>query len=164
MSRRVLNIFGFVCCAALLGYAYVLQYVDELDPCPLCIFQRVAFLALGIFFILAAAHNAERIGSRVYGVLLFISGAAGVAIAWRHIWLQNLPPDQVPHCGPGLEYMLDSFPLAETLKLVLTGSGECADISWQFLGLSIPAWALVWFVLLGVGGLINNFRAKAVAN
>ena len=162
-SRRLINFLGLVCCAALLGYAYYLQFVDDLDPCPLCVFQRIAYLALGIVFLLAALHNAGRIGSIVYAVLLLIAGGAGVGLDGRHIWLQNLPADQVPECGPGLDYMLDAFPLAEAIKLAFTGSGECAEVSWTFLSLTIPEWALIWFVILGVGGLLNNLRPKSAS-
>jgi disulfide bond formation protein DsbB len=156
-SRRVVNFLGFLACAGLIAYAILwLQLVDELEPCPLCIFQRVAFAVLGVVFLAAAIFPAGHIGARVYAVLVALSAAVGAAIAGRHVWLQNLPPDQVPECGPGLGYMFEAFPLAETLKMVLTGSGECAELSWSFLGLSIPAWALVWFVLLGVAGALRN--------
>jgi disulfide bond formation protein DsbB len=110
-----------------------------------------------VFFLLAAIHNAGRIGSRIYGVLIALSALAGAAIATRHVWLQHLPPDKVPECGPGLDYMLEVFPLSETLRKVFTGSGECAEVNWQFLGLSMPAWALLCFIGLAVGGLVRNW-------
>ena len=157
---RVLNFAGFICCASLLGYAYILQFFAELDPCPLCIFQRLVFFVLGLIFLLAALHRPKTTGAWVYGTLLGISSAVGIAIAWRHIWLQQLPEDKVPECGPGLEYMLEVFSLGETLEMVFTGSGECAKVSWAFLGLSIPTWSLIWFVILGIVGVVNNFRLK----
>ncbi len=157
-SRRLMNSAGFVACAALLGYAYYSQFVIGLEPCPLCIFQRIGIIAVGVVFGLAALHGPGRIGARVYGVLVALAAAGGGAVSTRHVWLQHLPPDQVPECGPGLEYMLDAFPLSETLRMVFTGSGECAEINWVFLGLSMPAWTLVCFVALGVGGLILNWR------
>lgn len=158
-SARILNLAGFLICAALLGYAYILQFVDELEPCPLCIFQRVAFFALGIAFLVAAIHNPMNWGRRVYGVVIGVLALVGAGIAGRHVWLQNLPADQVPECGPGLDYMLSAFPLGEMFHTVFAGSGECADVSWAFLGMTIPAWALLWFVVLGLGGLIRNFIA-----
>ena len=157
VSKRLTNLAGFAVCVALLAYGYVLQFLDELEPCPLCVFQRVAFFGLGTLFLAAALHNPGAIGARIYGVFLGIAAAIGAAIAGRHVWLQSLPPDQVPECGPGLEYMLNTFPLLETLRTVLSGSGECADVSWSFLGMTIPAWALLWFVALGLIGVARNF-------
>jgi disulfide bond formation protein DsbB len=140
---------GFLVCAALIAYAYYLQYVEYQEPCPLCILQRLAFFALGTIFLVAALHGPGRAASAIYsGMLLFVS-SVGAAIATRHVWLQHLPKDQVPECGPGLEYMLKKFPLNQALEKVLSGSGECAEAGWRFLGLTIAGWSLVWFVLLG---------------
>lgn len=159
MSKpRLLNLAGFLACVLLLAYAYYTQFWLGLEPCPLCIFQRVAMMALGAVFLVVALHTPRGVGRRVYAVLLGLVAATGAAIAGRHVWLQNLPPDQVPACGPGLDYMLDVFPLGEALRMAFTGSGECANVDWSFLGLSMPAWVLVWFVLLGVLGVWNNWR------
>src|SRR5690606_2421943 len=128
------------------------------EPCPLCIFQRVGVLAAGLLFLVAAIHGARRAGRRVYGVLIVLATAAGAAVSARHVWLQSLPPDQVPACGPGLAYMMDVFSFGETLRMVFTGSGECANVDWSFLGLSMPAWVLICFVALGVFGAWNNWR------
>ncbi|MFV1972169.1 MAG: disulfide bond formation protein B [Thiohalobacterales bacterium] len=156
-SRRLLNTVAFLLCAGLLAYAYYLQFHDDLDPCPLCIFQRVAFLVTGLLFLAAAIQAPGLAGSRIYAVLISLAGLAGAGIAGRHVWLQHLPPGQVPECGPGLDYMLEVFPLADTLKMVFTGSGECADVSWIFLGLSMPAWALLNFLGLIVAGIVLNW-------
>lgn len=150
---RLLYLAGAVACAALLGYGLWLQHVDGLEPCPLCVFQRVAFIVLGLIFVVATLHGPRRIGAMVYGVLAAIAAAVGAGIAGRHVWLQNLPADQVPACGPGLQYMLEQFPLQRMIEKVLSGSGECASVDWSFLGLTIPGWALVWFVLLGIYAL-----------
>ena len=158
-SRRLVNFFGFLVCAGLLGFGYYLQYYQGLEPCPLCIFQRVAFLALGVVFLLATLHNPRGWGTRVYAVLLFLIAGIGAAIAGRQVWLQSLPPDQVPECGPGLNYMLEMFPLSEVITTVLQGSGDCAEVDWTFLSLSIAGWALILFVALGVIGLIRNSLA-----
>ena len=138
---------GFLACAGLLGFAYYLQYYQGEDPCPLCILQRIAFMALAAIFLVAAVHGPGRAGSMVYGGLLVTAASVGTAIAARHVWLQNLPKDRIPECGPGLEYMLKKLPLTQALEKILSGSGECAEIGWTFLGLSIAAWSLVWFVL-----------------
>ena len=145
-------------CAALLGFALWVQHRDFLDPCPLCIIQRLAFMWIGAFALLAALHNPARIGQRIYSWLLIIGSMLGAGVSWWHVHLQGLPPDQVPECGPGLNYMLENFPLMETLKSVFFASGSCAEIKWQFLGLSMPGWTLVWFVGLTVLTLYFTYR------
>ncbi len=156
IPRRWLNLAGFLTCVGLIGFAYYLQFLRDLEPCPLCILQRVAFIGLGLVFLLAAIHDPGRKGSRVYGVLILAVGIAGIATAARHLWLQNLPADHVPDCGPGLEYMLEVFPLTETLRMVFTGAGECAEVAWSLFGISIPGWALICFVILTAVGLMRN--------
>lgn len=157
-SRRVVNFSGFAVCCGLMGFALFAQHVLLLDPCPLCVFQRVAVISIGIIFLVAALHNPHGAGRVVYGVLLALAAGGGAAVAGRHAWLQQLPPDQVPSCGPGLDYMLDTLPFTEVLSNVFRGSGECAEIVWQFLGLSMPGWVLVWMIALGGAGLWNNLR------
>lgn len=151
---------GALVCAALLGYALYLQHRMFLDPCPLCIFQRVAFIALGVVFVLGALHGPGVRGRRVYGVLALLAAIGGVGIAARHLWLQSLPPELVPACGPGLEFMLQSAPFTDVLVKVFAGSGECAAVDWQFLGLAMPAWTLIWYVLLGLGALYAGFARR----
>lgn len=138
------------CCALLLGFALYNQYVDYLDPCPLCIFQRVVFFFMGIIALLAAVHNPGRVGQLIYGWLVVICATTGALIAGRHVWLQGLPPGEVPECGPGLNYMLENFPLTEVLSTVLRGSGSCAEVLWTFMGMSMPKWTLVWYAGLGL--------------
>ena len=141
---------GALVCAGLLGFGLYLQYVQLLNPCPLCIFQRIAFLALMVIFLIAALHGPGRIAAYIYGTLLVFAAGIGAAIATRHVWLQHLPAaERIPECGPGLDYMLRKYSAGTVLEKVLRGSGECADPGWIFLGLSIAGWALVWFVLLG---------------
>ncbi len=147
-TRRALFAVIFLSCASALAYAYYIQFYQYLDPCPLCIFQRIGFFLLGGICLIAALQGPKKFGARVYGVLGMLASGFGIAIAGRHVWLQTLPPDQVPDCGPGLGYMLDAFPMAEIIKKVLTGSGECANVDWQFLGLSMPVWSLICFLLL----------------
>lgn len=140
---------GFLLCAGLIGFALYLQYFEYQDPCPLCILQRVAFMVLTVVFLVAALHGPGRIGAIVYGGLLFMVASIGAAIAARHVWLQHLPRNQVPECGPGLEFMLKKYPLTQALEKVLSGSGECAETGWTFLSLTIAGWSLAWFILLG---------------
>lgn len=156
---RILNLLGFLSCAGLLGYALYVQHQLFIDPCPLCIFQRVGFMIAGVWFLLATIHNPRSLGRKIYAILSSIALVAGGAVSAWHIRLQHLPKDQVPDCGPGLNYMLDAFPLKRTLEMVFTGSGECANIDWTFLGLSMPTWTLVWFVGLFVMALWAGFKA-----
>ena len=145
---RIAYLIGFLICAGLMGFALYAEHVLLLDPCPLCVFQRVAFIGMGVFFLIGALHNPSGWGSRVYAIIIGLFGLAGAAVAGRHIYIQNLPPDEVPDCGPGLEYMLETLPLRSVLEKVFTGSGECAEVVWSFLGISMPGWTLVWFILL----------------
>lgn len=158
LSRRQICALGAAACAGMMGFALFAQHVLKLEPCPLCVFQRVGVIALGLVFLGAAAHSAGRIGARVWGVLTLVVAAAAGSISARQVWLQNLPPDQVPACGPGLDYMFEVFPLTEALSMVFAGSGECAEIVWQFLGISMPGWVLICVATLGLGGLIVNWR------
>ena len=141
-----------------MAYALYAEYRLMLMPCPLCVFQRMAVIALGVIFLVAALHNPRAWGRRVYAVLVVLAAGAGIAVAGRHVWLQNLPEDQVPACGPGFDYIIDSFPLAEALRVIFSGSGECATTDWQFLGLSMPAWVLIAVIGLGIVGLWNSLR------
>jgi disulfide bond formation protein DsbB len=146
--RRIGYLLGFFVCAGLMGYALYLQYVMDLEPCPLCILQRVAVIAMGLVFLIAAFHNPGRTGAGVYALLQLVIGGAGSAIAARQVWLQSLPKDQVPACGMGLDYMLETLPFTDVLRKVLEGSGECAEKGWEFLHLSIAGWTLVFFVAM----------------
>jgi disulfide bond formation protein DsbB len=145
--------------AAFLAFAYYAQFQLGLEPCPLCILQRVAFIALFFVCLLAAIHAPAGGGAKkVYGALALLAAGTGAGIAGRHVWLQHLPPDQVPDCGPGLDYMLEAFPLSKTLTMLFTGSGECAKVDWTFAGLSMPEWTLVWFAVFVLGALYYGFR------
>jgi len=161
-SFRIQMLFGFLACLVLLAYAVFAQYGQLFEPCPLCIFQRVAFVFVGFIGLAGALHGPKgQFGRRIYGVLAFLAAAAGAGIAGRHVWLQHLPPDQVPACGPGLTYMLQAMPsYLDVLKKVLQGSGECAEVNWTLLGFPMPEWTLLCFVLLGVGALVAGFRKR----
>jgi protein dithiol:quinone oxidoreductase len=138
---------GAVDCALLLAFGYYLQYVQGLQPCPLCMVQRGFFFLMLVLFAAGALHGRWPV---FYGGLAFLAAAGGAATASRQVWLQSLPPDKVPQCGPDLFFMLDNFPLSRTLEKLFYGSGECAAIDWKFLGLTIAGWALLWFVALGL--------------
>ena len=139
-----------VFCGGLLGFALYVQYELFEEPCPLCILQRLAFVWIGLVALAAAIHNPGRTGRFLYATLLILGGVAGIAVAGRHVWLQNLPPEQVPECGMGLNYMLDTMPFGEVLSQVFHGSGECAQIGWTLAGLSMPWWTLFCYIGLSV--------------
>lgn len=157
-GTRWLNFAGFLSCVAMMTYALYAEHILLLEPCPLCVFQRMAVISLGIVFLVATMHNPSGRGRRIYALLLLLAAGAGAAVAGRHVWLQNLPADQVPSCGPGFDYILDSFPLSEALSMIFTGSGECASIDWNLLGLSMPAWVLIAIVSVSLPGIWNNLR------
>lgn len=142
----------------MMAFALYAEYVLYLMPCPLCVFQRVAVIATGIVFLVAAMQNPSDWGRKVYAALLVLTTGAGIVVAGRHVWLQNMPEDQLPACGPGLNYILESFPFSDALAMVFAGSGECADVVWSLLGLSMPAWVLISFLGLGGVGIWNNLR------
>ena len=158
---RAGNLIGAIASAALIGYALYAQYVLHLDPCPLCIFQRVAVIVVGVLFLIAAIHDPGRIGARVYAGAILVAALGGIGVAARQIWIQAQPPGSVAACGAGLDYMLEIMPVMEVIKKVLTGSGECAKIDRTFLGLSMPWWVLFSLVALAAWALIVN-RGKRV--
>ncbi|MDD5033907.1 MAG: disulfide bond formation protein B [Methylococcaceae bacterium] len=143
---RLCFLLGFLFCAALLLTAIYFQFVGGLEPCPLCISQRIMVLAVALVLLTAFLHNPGNKGMRTYAVAGFLTAMTGAFVSGRHVWLQHLPPDQVPACGPGLEYMFRYFPLTDTLRAMLTGTGECAKVDWTLLGLSMPAWVLLCFL------------------
>ena len=135
---------------ALIGVGLWLQHAEGLEPCPLCIFQRIAYLAVGVFALLAAWLD-RRAAGRWLGGLVLLSAVGGAGIAGRHVWLQSQPAGL--SCGPGLQTMLENFPLTDVLPRVFRGSGDCAEASWSLIGLTIAQWSLLWFVLLSVAAL-----------
>ena len=149
-TRRVGYLLGFLVCAALMGWALWLQYGQGLEPCPLCMFQRVAVSAIGVVFLVAFIHNPFRFGAAAYAVLILLAAGAGAAFAGRQVWLQSLPKDQVPACGMGISYMMDTMPFLQVLERVFAGSGECAEKGWELVGLSIAGWTLVFFVAITI--------------
>jgi disulfide bond formation protein DsbB len=148
--NRQLFVAVALACAGMLAYAFYAEHILGLEPCPLCMFQRVAVLLVGLVAIAGALHAPGSLGTRLYGVGGFLAAGLGVAIAGRHLWLQSLPKDQLPSCAPPLDFMWDNFPFGQMLKTVLMTSGECANIDWQFLGLSMPFWTLTCFVALAI--------------
>lgn len=148
-SYRVSFFVGFLICIGLLGFALFAEYQWGLEPCPLCIFQRIGFMVMAVFFLIGAIHGPREGGRWFYTGFVLLGALFGIVVAVRHLWIMSLPPDQIPACGPNLAYMFDAFPFQKALKMVFTGSGECAKIQ-PILGLPIPLWSLLWFVLLSI--------------
>ena len=163
LTRRAGNLVGALLCGALLGYALYVQYGLGLEPCPLCVLQRVAVIAAGVLFLVAAAHDPANRGARVYGALIDLAALSGILVAARHMWIIAQPPGTVAECGASLDYMMDVLPLHEVLAKVLAGSGECAKIDWTFLGLNMPTWVLIALVGVGTWGVAVNWFGKRSA-
>jgi protein dithiol:quinone oxidoreductase len=147
---------GAAVCALLLGFGYFLQYVQGLDPCPLCQVQRAFYYLVGLAFLAGAVHGRFL---PAYSSLAALFTLGGIGTAGRQVWLQHLPADKVPQCGPDLDFMLKNLPLSRTLEKLFTGTGECAVVDWSFLGLSIAEWSLAWFAVLFFYALWLALRA-----
>ncbi|MFL0798620.1 MAG: disulfide bond formation protein B [Cellvibrionaceae bacterium] len=160
-SIRLTNLLLASASLVLILIALFMQYQMDLPPCPLCISQRVAFITAGTFCFIAFLHAPKQWGHRVYAGLSALILAGGAALASRQLWLQSLPEDQVPACGPSIEYMISNFPLSEALSVLLQGDGNCAEVVWTFLGLSIPGWTLVAFIGLILINIWQMLRKPA---
>lgn len=147
-------------CALAMAAALYLQHVVGLEPCPLCIFQRVGVIAVGVISLVAALVAPRGAPSRAGGALLALAAAAGGAVSARHVWLQHMPADQVPACGPGLNYMIDTLPFRDVLVKVFKGSGECAVVDWTLFGVSLPEMTGVFFLLVIGTGLWLAMRRR----
>lgn len=155
LTVRQWFLLGFLFCVGLMLSAFYFQFVGKLDPCPLCISQRVMVVAVGLVMLAAALHNPGPRGMRGYAVASVLTALTGAGISARHVWIQHLPANEVPACGPGLSYMFQYFPLSDTLRAMVTGTGDCAKVDWTLLGLSMPAWVLLCFLsLAGLGGFL----------
>jgi len=159
LPKKMKYLIGFLFCCALMAYALYAQYVLDLEPCPLCIFQRLAVISMGIIFLFCSIIDPKsKIAKLLASFFFTVTATTGIAVASRHVWLQNLPSDQVPGCGPGLDFMLSTFPLAEVLEMVFSGSGECANVDWSLLSLSMPAWVIISFLIMLVYAIWTNYR------
>ncbi|RKG29584.1 disulfide bond formation protein B [Acinetobacter tianfuensis] len=159
LSYRLFSGLLFIASVIGMSFALYLEHVQGLEPCPLCVFQRIGLIGLGLISLIALLHNPASKGmKRFYALFGSLSILWSAGVAARHIWLQNLPPDQVPSCGPGLDYWMDTLPLKSVFEQVLTGSGECALVDWTFLGQSLPVWSFVFFAVLTLLSLWQLFR------
>ncbi len=159
-TNRLLYAAPALACAGLLGFAYYLQYFDSQDPCPLCLVQRGFYYAVLATFALAATHGPKKTGNTVYCGIAALWALGGFGVAARQVWLQHLPADQVPACGPDLFFMLENLPVLRTIEKLFAGSGQCAEVNWRFLGLSIAEWSLAWFAALALYALWLAVRRR----
>ncbi len=146
-------LLGFVACFGLVALALAIQTHYQLNPCPLCISQRMVFMGLGILFLIAAFIKPASIIGKLFTLLLVLTALGGAGVAIRHWWLQAHRDTMIADCGVGFDYMFENFPLQKALKLVFRGTGDCASIDWTFLGLSIPQMALIAFISMVVYAL-----------
>ena len=159
-NSRKFFITVFAICIGLLIFGLYLEHVQGLEACPLCIFQRIAYTAIIFIALIGAIHNPRNLLQNIYKLLMVISAITGAAIAGRQIWLQHLPPELVPECGPGFDYMFNVFPFGEALKMIFTGSGECAEVKWRFIGLSIAEWSLIMFIGIFIATMLSIYTSR----
>jgi len=159
-NPRIFFIFIFIICVALLTFGLYLEHFKGLDACPLCILQRIAYISIALVTLIGILHNPIRTSLIIYKSSIVILATVGALIAGRQIWLQHLPPELVPECGPGFDYMLNVFPFADAIKMILTGSGECAEVNWRFIGLSIAEWSLIMFLGITIATIISIYIYK----
>jgi protein dithiol:quinone oxidoreductase len=153
LSPRLIYLATFLACAGLIGFALYLQHSLGLEPCPMCILQRYAFILVGVIALAAAIHNPALWGRRIYGGLLVIMAATGGGVAIRHVYLEHNPP-KIFDCGADVGFMLESFPLTEALPMIFRGTGDCTKVPWRFLGFSIAEWSLICFATLIVVAVV----------
>lgn len=158
---RTQYLLGFAVCVALLAYAYYVQFDLGIEPCPLCIFQRIAVIAMGFVFLIGGLHAPRGAGRRVYALLVLLAAAAGAAVAGYHLWVQHLPPDPMAACTPGWNYMIENFPVNKVLKMAFTGHADCAEVNWKLLGHAMPFWTLLAFIGTGAAAVWAGFRRRA---
>ncbi len=159
-NTRKINLIAGLACLALFGFSLFLQFYAKLPPCPLCIMQRLIVLSLGIIYLMAAIPK-QRLWQIVMNTLCLVTTLLGASVSARHVYLQSLSPEQLPGCGPGLNFMLKYFNWLDTLKAMLTGSGECAQVHWTFLSFSIPQWTFLWFAVFSLISLWNLLAIKS---
>ena len=151
-------VIGLMVCLFLLSAAFFFQFVLGLEPCPLCVLTRLVVIALAGTYLIAILHNPNKFTQKLYSGVTILLAIAGLATSARHVWIQHLPPEKVPACGPSFDYLVQTLPFTEAMEIILNGSGECAKVDWSFLGGSIPTWMLVVFSGLIFLNLLAMFK------
>ncbi|MGE3920654.1 MAG: disulfide bond formation protein B [Gammaproteobacteria bacterium] len=159
-SYKKLNFYQFLLVILILAVAGYLQLSLHIEPCPLCMIQRLIFGILGILFLIGASHHPRLKAGRIFSSVQLIIAILGALVAGRQVWLQHLPPDQAPPCIPGFFYLVQNVPLWDVLKTILHGSADCAQVTWRFWALSISEWSLLMFVIFMILSLIQVWRKK----
>jgi len=159
-NPRLLNALFFLGCCGLIATAIFIEPFKSMDPCPMCMMQRAVFILLAIVSFFAFAHGPKNTGKKIYATLTTVIALIGASVASRQLWLQSLPEDQVPACGPGIDYMLEVFPLLEVIEMAIRGTGDCAKVQWTLAGLSIPGWSLIAFLAIALFSLLILFKRK----
>ena len=163
--RWIFLLFAIGCSGLVLAAVFIEPF-KSMDACPMCMMQRVMFIFVAVFSLIACIHAPKKWGQKIYAVLTGLAAGVGAGVAIRQLWLQQLPEDRVPACGPGLDYMLEVFPLLEVIELALRGSGDCAKVQWTFMSISIPGWSLIAFagvVLLSLYILFKRQNSSETA-
>lgn len=160
LTIRMTNLLIVLAVVAMMAVALYMEHAMGLEPCPLCVSQRIFVILVGVWALLAFLHHPARIGRGIYAGLGVLSAVAGGAVSSRQLWLQSLPASEVPACGPGVDYILDTFPLLDALRVMITGDGNCAEVAWSLFGISIPGWTLIGFILLGLAHLWQALRRR----
>ena len=157
-SSRSLFFVAFIGTLLLMGGALYLEHYVGLTPCPMCILQRICVIAFGLVCLLAALQGPAHVGRRIYAgtALLFVLLGGGTAA--RQIWLQSVPPDQLGSCLPSLEFMINALPMQDIVRLVFQGTADCAEVKWTLLGMSVPEWSLLAFVIMAGFCVLQLFR------
>ena len=153
--EKKIDFLIFIACIILLGIAYFMQYIMGLSPCYLCITQRFFIAIIGLFSLLAFIHNK---GPKIYGLIVAFSALIGGYFASKQLWLQSLPPEKIPACGPPVDYLFDSFNVSEAIKILIQGDGNCAAVQWTFIGISIPGWSLICFIAIVILSVLKIIR------
>ena len=158
-SFRKISLLGFLACLGLLGFGLYLELGEGIEPCPLCILQRITFLLLAVIFLISALHNPKEVGRNVYNVLIFIVSCFGIYLSFRQLWLQTHPLS-VEVCAPSFNYMWNNWPFSQVLVTMFRGTSDCAEVSWTLLGLSMPSWSLIWFVIFALVAPVQWIMSK----
>lgn len=153
-------VLGFLISFGLVGFALYIQQKHHLEPCPLCISQRIAFMGVGVLFLIAALHNPGAVGRKIYGLLQVFAAVTGIGIAARHAWIQANPDKVMAECGAGFDYIMETFPLKKALDLIFKGTGECSAIDWTLLGFTIPQLSLIAFAGLALFAILLAFLKR----
>ena len=157
---RIVFVLVAVACASLMSYGiFYLQEELGLEPCPMCILQRIALICIGVTALVAAIHGPREWGVKVYSGLILVFAVLGGGVAIRHSYVQHFPPASLT-CGSDLDFILGNFPLVQALPKIFAGTGSCSMIEWRFLGLTIPEWTLAWFVIFAATAIWAMIAAR----